>query len=263
MSERVPDPTLYRILDRHHRAVRRALVTRHGLRGAAAACALVALALAIGVALPLGPEAAWARLLVTLAGIGLAVAAAVRAFRGAMPGFDAWQEGIERHFPELPALGCEYPPRAVIGRPLDEHAARPQRGENEVESLQRAVRHDDTLGKDAVPLADPLAQRLVAERAPVREDRSAVAAQRLACAIGQLLDRQALRRRNASCERDRHAPTVAVAAARSATSVGVVPTWTPRASSASFFAWAVPDEPEMIAPAWPIVLPGGAVKPAM
>ena len=49
----------------------------------------------------------------------------------------------------------------------------------------------------------------------------------------------------------------------SATSVGVVPTLMPAASSASFFAWAVPEEPEMIAPAWPIVLPGGAEKPAM
>ena len=34
-----------------------------------------------------------------------------------------------------------------------------------------------------------------------------------------------------------------------ATSVGVVPTATPHASRASFLAWAVPDEPEMIAPA--------------
>ena len=48
-----------------------------------------------------------------------------------------------------------------------------------------------------------------------------------------------------------------------ATSVGVVPTSMPLASSASFLACAVPDEPEMIAPAWPIVLPGGAEKPAM
>jgi hypothetical protein len=55
----------------------------------------------------------------------------------------------------------------------------------------------------------------------------------------------------------------ATSTASSATSVGVVPTRTPRASSASFFAWAVPDEPEMMAPAWPIVFPGGAVKPAM
>ena len=48
-----------------------------------------------------------------------------------------------------------------------------------------------------------------------------------------------------------------------ATSVGVVPTSMSTASSASFFACAVPAEPEMIAPACPIVLPGGAEKPAM
>jgi hypothetical protein len=51
--------------------------------------------------------------------------------------------------------------------------------------------------------------------------------------------------------------------ASSATSVGVRPTRTPRASSASALAFAVPWEPETIAPAWPIVLPGGAVNPAM
>ena len=47
-----------------------------------------------------------------------------------------------------------------------------------------------------------------------------------------------------------------------AVSLGVLPT-DPAASSATFFASAVPAEPEMIAPAWPIVLPSGAVKPAM
>jgi very-short-patch-repair endonuclease len=52
-------------------------------------------------------------------------------------------------------------------------------------------------------------------------------------------------------------------AAIAAVSVGLSPTRTPFASSASFFATAVPEEPEMIAPAWPICLPGGAVKPAM
>ena len=51
--------------------------------------------------------------------------------------------------------------------------------------------------------------------------------------------------------------------ASSAVSVGERPTLTSFASSASFFASAVPEEPEMIAPAWPICLPGGAVKPAM
>ena len=55
----------------------------------------------------------------------------------------------------------------------------------------------------------------------------------------------------------------AISAAISATSVGVRPTRTPRASSASCLATAVPAVPETIAPAWPIVLPGGAVKPAM
>ena len=64
-----------------------------------------------------------------------------------------------------------------------------------------------------------------------------------------------------------HARAYALAAsspaAISATSVGVRPTLTPRASSASAFAAAVPLEPETIAPAWPIVLPGGAVNPAM
>ena len=54
-----------------------------------------------------------------------------------------------------------------------------------------------------------------------------------------------------------------ISTAISATSVGVRPTRTPLASSASAFATAVPDEPETIAPAWPICLPGGAVKPAM
>src|SRR5436190_471251 len=54
-----------------------------------------------------------------------------------------------------------------------------------------------------------------------------------------------------------------ISTAISATCVGVRPTRTPFASSASAFAAAVPCEPDTIAPAWPIVFPGGAVKPAM
>ncbi len=49
---------------------------------------------------------------------------------------------------------------------------------------------------------------------------------------------------------------------RRAVSLGVLPTRTPTFSRASFFAWAVPEEPETIAPAWPMVLPSGAVNPA-
>src|SRR6201990_54337 len=47
---------------------------------------------------------------------------------------------------------------------------------------------------------------------------------------------------------------------RWAVSLGVLPTLTPAASRASFFAAAVPDEPDTMAPACPIVLPSGAVN---
>ena len=43
---------------------------------------------------------------------------------------------------------------------------------------------------------------------------------------------------------------------------GCAPPCTPAALSASILACAVPLEPEMIAPAWPILRPGGAVTPA-
>src|SRR5215472_12237578 len=49
---------------------------------------------------------------------------------------------------------------------------------------------------------------------------------------------------------------------RFAVSLGVRPTRTPTFSSASFFACAVPEDPDTIAPAWPIVFPSGAVNPA-
>ena len=55
----------------------------------------------------------------------------------------------------------------------------------------------------------------------------------------------------------------AISAAICATSVGVRPTRTPLASRASCLALAVPAVPDTMAPAWPMVLPGGAVKPAM
>src|SRR5206468_5011868 len=57
-----------------------------------------------------------------------------------------------------------------------------------------------------------------------------------------------------------YAPRISTAI--SATCVGVRPTRTPRDSSASIFACAPPLEPDTMAPAWPIVLPGGAVTPA-
>ncbi len=59
----------------------------------------------------------------------------------------------------------------------------------------------------------------------------------------------------------RHRPR-RISRASSAVADGVLPTFTPAASSASCLAAAVPDDPETMAPAWPMVLPSGAVKPA-
>jgi len=46
-------------------------------------------------------------------------------------------------------------------------------------------------------------------------------------------------------------------------SAGLLATRIPAPSSAAILSSALPEPPEMIAPAWPIRLPGGAVWPAM
>ena len=53
-----------------------------------------------------------------------------------------------------------------------------------------------------------------------------------------------------------------IARIKRAVSLGVEPTCTPAASNASFFPCAVPEDPETMAPACPMVLPSGAVNPA-
>src|SRR5687768_9025474 len=50
---------------------------------------------------------------------------------------------------------------------------------------------------------------------------------------------------------------------KSTTSIGRLATAIPLSSKACIFSAAVPVDPEMIAPAWPIRRPGGAVCPAM
>ncbi len=87
-----------------------------------------------------------------------------------------------------------------------------------------------------------------------------------------LLDEPLLRRlslRLPGCQRLYTATLLAyedspsASATSSATSEGFVAALMPAARSASLFASAVLSPPETIAPAWPIVLPSGAVKPAM
>src|SRR6185295_10824256 len=61
-------------------------------------------------------------------------------------------------------------------------------------------------------------------------------------------------------ECDLHPSALAIVSPRSASERTVC---TPAFSSAANFSFAVPLPPEMIAPAWPIRLPAGAVTPAM
>ena len=60
-----------------------------------------------------------------------------------------------------------------------------------------------------------------------------------------------------------HCSDLTMSAINSPASVGLRPMRTPADSSASIFPFAVPLPPDTIAPAWPILRPGGAVTPAM
>src|SRR5688572_14067512 len=101
MTARAPDPELRPVLDRRHRAVRRALVLRHALIAAAACAVLVTVAVALGVAVPFGPRGSWARLMMLALACTVAVAFALQAFRRAVPSLDAFLERVEQRFPEL------------------------------------------------------------------------------------------------------------------------------------------------------------------
>ena len=160
---------------------------------------------------------------------------------------------------------------AVVGRILDQRAPAPAEEQllrEERDPLQRAVDQQHAGCIHAVPLADPLAQRRIAA-GRVRQRPGGVGREGLRRSLPQVVDRQHVGRRDAAGEGDlAHAqqskqPYRRASAARLAASVGLEPTRMPRASSACFLPAAVPDEPEMMAPAWPIVLPGGAWKPAM
>ena len=177
---------------------------------------------------------------------------------------------VHRDADHLGAEAAQDLDRPVVRRRLEDDAGAgldELLGEED-ERLERPARDDDAARLDAVALGDPFAQRAVAAAGAVREDGLAIALDRRLRAVGELVHREALGRRNTAREADDvHRPRLASylmrLATSCATSVGVAPTSMPFASSASFFATAVPDEPEMIAPAWPMALPGGAENPAM
>ena len=141
MTHRVPETSLHPLLARHHRGVRDALALRHGLRGAAMVCAILALALALGVAFLPGPEVAWARLILVLGAAGLAIAAAVIGFLREAPGFAVWLEGVEHRFPEL---------RSWLRNAVDLAAAPPP---DSSPALARALTDETARRIEAVPLA--------------------------------------------------------------------------------------------------------------
>src|SRR6185436_3088114 len=72
----------------------------------------------------------------------------------------------------------------------------------EDEALERAARDHDARGLDAVLLGEPLAQRPVPAAGAVAEDRPAVALERCARAVRELLDSETLGSGNAAGERD-------------------------------------------------------------
>jgi hypothetical protein len=137
----VTHPPLQTRLTRAHDAVRRALMLRHALRGAAALCALVALLVLAAVPLELGPRAAWVR---SALGAALALAVVARALasvRAALPRFDAWLEGLEARFPDT---------RSWLRNALDLERTPPVHGSAE---LAGALRDEAARRLARVPLA--------------------------------------------------------------------------------------------------------------
>ncbi len=186
---------------------------------------------------------------------------------------------LQRHADALGAEPLQEEQRAVVGRLLDHHPVpgldqvlkqhRPglERavGDHHLGGIGQVVALGDPFAKPRVPDPRPVGQRplpIVGERPlrsfPHRLHGQDVGARRAAGEADQLGGHRANEYRNGCQAR---APIASTAS--SAVSVGERPTRTPRPSRASFLASAVPEDPEMIAPAWPICLPGGAVKPAM
>ncbi len=148
--------------------------------------------------------------------------------------------------------------RVDVREQPDHRAVAGQRREHEAAAV-----HGRVLQADLLQLAD---QQPAEVELPGRARLVAGVGRRLGVDAHVTLEpvQQVRRQRLGKRRRIAHlASEPAISAAISATSVGVRPTRTPRASSASCLATAVPAVPETIAPAWPIVLPGGAVKPAM
>ena len=187
--------------------------------------------------------------------------------------------GLERDADPVDAELLEHQQRPVVGGLFDDHlvAGGEQGAEQHPAGLERAVGHHHATRIDAaVAFADPLAEPGVADSRAVGEGAGGVLVEGGAGGGSHRFDGEQVgggrpagegdhgrRHGRPSIGADRRPQEAMIEAAIWAASLGLRPTWTPFASKAFCFAAAVPEEPEMIAPAWPICLPGGAVKPAM
>ncbi|HEY2955535.1 MAG TPA: hypothetical protein VGK89_09855 [Candidatus Eisenbacteria bacterium] len=138
---------LLRTLSARYGARTRALALRLGLRAAAAVAAFLALAVAAGTLVAMGPAAASVRLaVVALAGLG-APAWAARAAARLSLGFDGYLERIEQRFPEV---------RSWLRNALDFERRAPR---DTSEELAQALRAEAGRRLGSVPL-EQLSPRL-------------------------------------------------------------------------------------------------------
>jgi hypothetical protein len=151
MTTRLRHSPLGRVLARHYRARRQAIVLRHALRAAAIAAAALVLALAIGLVLPSSPLSAGLRLAAFLAAVVLTAGWAARAtLRLSLP-FEDYLERIERRFPQV---------RSWLRNALDFEQAPPRHTSPELV----AALEDETARRLTEVPVESLAPRIEARR---------------------------------------------------------------------------------------------------
>jgi hypothetical protein len=101
MNSRAPDHSIRTLLARHYGALRRALIARQALKAAALSALAIAVGVALGTFVPLGPGFAWTRLVLLALAFTAAVTLAVRAFLRALPAFEGYLERVENRFPDV------------------------------------------------------------------------------------------------------------------------------------------------------------------
>jgi hypothetical protein len=113
--------------------------------------------------------------------------------------------GLQRHHPDVGAAIAQVQQRAVVGGGLDHDgvAGVHEQLEQERVGLHRAVGDQHLVDANAVLLGDPLAQRHVADRHPVRRRARRIALERELGCLAQPLHVDDVQRRRPAGEGDR------------------------------------------------------------